>query len=128
MKIAILSKCNHNDNDRKVCKKIIQYLKKAGNEVFEITPENVLTGDENLQSQISKASGWGAELIIFCHLNFQSKEGCKIVYNKASKVTRKYAIKVAAFIESLGFINRGVKQDLQITNTKLPIIMIEPLI
>lgn len=116
--------------NRKYTSEVINYLRKAGHEVLDVTPYNTASSAEDLSYGVSRANAWGAELFISDHVNSGKGKGCEVIYFNGSVKGKEYATKVVNAISSLGFANRGAKPDTRNLYeprvTKMPAIIIEP--
>jgi N-acetylmuramoyl-L-alanine amidase len=121
--------------DRKVKDSVIKYLKQLGHEVLDVTPGNMDT-DNDLIYGVSKANNWGADLFISTHFNkaynnYNGKLGTETwVYSKNDniKLDEEVAQRIVDSIGTLGFVNRGVKEDsslYELKATKMASIIVE---
>nr|WP_269205535.1 N-acetylmuramoyl-L-alanine amidase [Clostridium botulinum] len=121
--------------DRKVKDATINYLRKQGHEVLDVTPGNV---DKNvdLNYGVSKANDWGADLFISIHFNnaynsYDGALGTETWTNTNNSTAKTIASRITNNLTSLGFKNRGIKDGLtiqrlyEIRNTKMSAIIIE---
>ncbi|OPJ61171.1 N-acetylmuramoyl-L-alanine amidase [Clostridium oryzae] len=117
--------------DRKYYKAVMKYLRDAGHEVLDVTPDRTDTSSQDLSYGVSRANDWGADLFVSCHLNSGGGKGCEVLYYTGSEKGNRYASKVSDEIAELGFNNRGAKQDVrglyELNHTQMPAIIIEPL-
>lgn len=100
--------------DRKIYPEVIKYLKLAGEEVLDVTPNRTNTKQEDLKYGITKAKAWGAQYFASIHLNCwdtESPNGSEVFYNPNSKEGKAIAERISAKLASLGFKNRGAKPD-----------------
>jgi N-acetylmuramoyl-L-alanine amidase len=115
--------------DRKVYAKVIEYLKKLGHEVLDVTPNKTSTSAEDLSFGVSKANSWGADYFCSIHFNAGGGRGTEVLYYNGSSKGKSMAEKIASKIAELGFINRGAKVDTrglyELRNTKMPANIIE---
>ena len=115
--------------DRKVKDSVINYLRKLGHEVLDVTPpDNINSSSGDLSNGVNRANLFGADLFVSIHFNkaydvyngFLGSEVC--VYSPFDIAQR-----VVNGLASLGFKNRGQKvrtglYDLKHTNMKAMII------
>ena len=115
--------------DRKVYAKVIEYLKKLGHEVLDVTPNKTSTSAEDLSFGVSKANSWGADYFCSIHFNAGGGRGTEVLYYNRSTKGKSIAEKIVRKIAELGFINRGAKVDTrglyELRNTKMPANIIE---
>lgn len=115
--------------DRKVYAKVIEYLKKFGHEVLDVTPNKTSTSAEDLSFGVSKANAWGADYFCSIHFNAGGGRGTEVLYYNGSTKGKSIAEKIVRKIAELGFINRGAKVDTrglyELRNTKMPANIIE---
>ena len=120
---------NEVEEDRKVYTKVIEYLKKLGHEVLDVTPNKTSTSAEDLSFGVSKANSWGADYFCSIHFNAGGGRGTEVLYYNGSSKGKSKAEKIARKIAELGFINRGAKIDTrglyELRNTKMPANIIE---
>ncbi|WP_287549775.1 N-acetylmuramoyl-L-alanine amidase [Clostridium sp.] len=121
--------------DRKVKDSVIKYLRELGNDVLDVTPGN-MDSDSDLAYGVNKANNWGAELFISIHFNkaYNSYNGAigteTWVYSKRDNIRQdeEIALRIVNAIASLGFKNRGVKEDIELYElraTKMASIIVE---
>lgn len=121
--------------DRKVKDSVIKYLRELGNDVLDVTPGN-MDSDSDLAYGVNKANNWGAELFISIHFNkaYNSYNGAigteTWIYSKTDniKLDEEIAGRIVNGIAGLGFINRGVKERIdlyELKATKMASIIIE---
>ena len=121
--------------DRKVKDGVIKYLRELGNDVLDVTPGN-MDSDSDLAYGVNKANAWGAELFISIHFNkaYNSYNGAigteTWVYSKRDNIRQdeEIALRIVNAIASLGFKNRGVKEDIELYElraTKMASIIVE---
>jgi N-acetylmuramoyl-L-alanine amidase len=117
--------------DRKYYKAVAGYLRAAGHEVIDVTPERTATSADDLNYGVSRANKAKVDLFISCHLNAGGGKGCEALYHGSSTKGKDYAVKVSNAIAALGFANRGAKADVrglyELKYTDMPAIIIEPL-
>jgi len=115
--------------DRKVYAKVIEYLKKLGHEVLDVTPNKTSTSAEDLSFGVSKANSWGADYFCSIHFNAGGGRGTEVLYYNGSSKGKSKAEKIANKIAGFGFVNRGAKVDTrglyELRNTKMPANIIE---
>lgn len=102
---------NEVTEDRKIYTKVIEYLKKLGHEILDVTPGRTATSLEDLMYGASKANEWGADYFCSIHLNAFNgvAKGTEVLY-KSTK-GKEYADRIVAKLADLGFMNRGSKLD-----------------
>ncbi|MFU0824716.1 N-acetylmuramoyl-L-alanine amidase [Clostridium sp.] len=115
--------------DRKIYVKVIEYLKKLGHEVLDVTPNKTSTSAEDLYFGVSKANSWGADYFCSIHLNAGGGQGTEVLYYNGSSKGKLMAAKIASKIAELGFTNRGAKIDTrglyELRSTRMPANIIE---
>lgn len=121
--------------DRKVKDSVIKYLKELGNEVIDVTPEN-MNADSDLVYGVSIANNQGGDLFVSIHFNkaFNSYSGAlgteSLVYSKSDSITldEQVASRINNALVGLGFKNRGVKERpelYELRATKMASIIVE---
>lgn len=110
--------------DRKVKDSVIKYLKELGHTVLDVTPGN-MDSDSDLVYGVNKANNWGADLFISIHFNkaynsYVGKIGTETwVYSKTDNIKdEEYAQRIVDSIGGLGFVNRGVKERIDLYELK----------
>lgn len=120
---------NELTEDRKVKTAVIKYLQSLGHTVKDVTPGDTVAYPTELNSGISSANNWGAELFVSIHFNkayssYNGTIGSEVCVH--SKFTT--AQRVVDKLGSLGFKNRGqkIRTDLgELTKTNMPAMIVE---
>lgn len=98
--------------DRKITSKVVEYLKLLGHEVLDVTPGNSGSSSRDLSIPVAKANAWGADYFASFHLNATpGGYGTEVLYK--SLKGKEYAERIVKELASLGFRNRGAKQDVR---------------
>ncbi|MGE5626869.1 MAG: N-acetylmuramoyl-L-alanine amidase [Solirubrobacterales bacterium] len=97
--------------NRVITPRVFEYLKIAGCEVYDVTPEKSGTSEADLSIPVNKANQWQADYFFSVHLNSSRGlgHGCEVIYK--SHAGKEYAEQIVSKLAALGFINRGVKYD-----------------
>ncbi|MDO0129845.1 N-acetylmuramoyl-L-alanine amidase [Clostridioides difficile] len=98
---------NESVETRNVGYKVIDKLKKIGNNVVDCTIDKASTQSECLSKITSQANRQDLDWFISIHFNAGKGRGCEIYTYKGKQYQD--AIDVCKNISKLGFINRGVK-------------------
>lgn len=100
--------------DRKIYPEVIKWLRAAGEDVLDVTPNRTETKQEDLRYGITKAKAWGAQYFASIHLNCWdtvAPNGSEVFYNPNSPEGKATAERISAKLSSLGFKHRGAKAD-----------------
>ena len=116
---------NEVTEDRQVKDSLIKNLIALGYDVLDVTPGDMDT-DNDLVYGVSKANTWGADLFISIHFNkaydvYEGPLGTETyIYSKNDNITldNEIALRIVNSIASLGFKNRGVKENKQLYELK----------
>lgn len=120
---------NELTEDRKVKDSVINYLRKLGHIVLDVTPpDNTSSLHAELSYGVNKANNWGADLFFSIHFNkayehFNGALGSEVCVHSTFDIAQR----VVNGLASLGFKNRGQKvrnnlYELNHTNMKAMII------
>lgn len=99
--------------DRLITLRVIEYLKRLGHEVLDVTPGYSKTSGNDLTVAVNKANEWKADYFVSIHLNAfdKSARGTEVLYKSAKG--KIYADRIVSKLASLGFANRGSKIDVR---------------
>lgn len=119
--------------DRKVYRAVIKYLKMAGYDVLDVTP-NDCDVNSDLRYGVNKAEAWGAQLFISIHFDkaYDMYEGFlgtgTWIYGKGGEA-EKYAKRIVDSVANgTGLRNRGVKENsklYELRATSMPAVIVE---
>lgn len=119
---------------RKVKEPLISFLREAGGNVLDVTPEN-LDSASDLQYGVKKANDWNADLFISIHFNNAYKiysgplgSECYVYSTKDKYNDEVYAKRILDKLSKVGFKNRGVKTSTEfyeLRETKMASVIVE---
>lgn len=117
--------------DRKVKDSVISLLKNNGIEVLDCTsPDSCNTVSSDLVYGVNKANSWGADLFVSIHFNnaynsYNGKLGTETIVYSGFDIAQRIVNKIAG----LGFVNRGMKNDVrglyELKNTNMKAVIVE---
>ena len=128
--VGLVNEVIENEN---ILKPTINYLKKLGHEVLDVSPSD-MDSDSDLAYGVNKANTWGADLFVSIHCNkaYNSYNGAigaeAYVYSKSDGFKdEEIAQRIVNKLGSLGFKNRGVKEGAyyELKNTKMNAVIVE---
>lgn len=107
------------------------YLEQAGCEVQMLQSDNLLGETPSLPCVVDEANGWPADIFVSLHCN--AANGCArgtetLVYNEAGDAAELAACIQSQIVESLGTIDRGVKERpmlIVLNSTDMPAVLVE---
>ena len=117
---------NENILNMEVGNKVIEKLRKLGNEIICVTPGTANSLSDSLQRRVAASNSLGADLYISIHFNAGGGRGTEVY--AISEKGKAFAQKVVTEIAALGYVNRGVKDGsglYVIKNTNSPAILVE---
>ena len=122
--------------DRLVKNEVINYLRSAGNTVYDCTVDNGTSQNDVLKKIVAKCNAHTADFDFSIHFNSGRKDpngdnkqgGCEIYISADNKGKKEVAQRILNNMEAIGFNSRGIKirTDLYVLNhTKAAAMLIE---
>ena len=98
---------NESDETRNVGRRLEECLRRRGVTVVDCTNDHAATVSENLSKIVAMANAQKLDLFVSIHFNSGGGRGCEVYTYGAKKLAQ--AERVCENMQSLGFVNRGVK-------------------
>ncbi|KMT21610.1 N-acetylmuramoyl-L-alanine amidase [Clostridium cylindrosporum] len=114
------------EETRRLGNKVIKYLNQLGHTVVNCTIDRAASNTESLFKRVSKANAQSLDLFVSIHLN--SGGGCGTEVFTYSGKQHLEAIRVLDKMNSIGFVNRGVKDGSSlyvVKNTRAKSMLVE---
>lgn len=108
--------------------KVIEKLKKLGNEVINVLPVRCNSVGDSLNRRVQVSNLNNVNLYVSIHFNAGGGQGSEVYFYPGSTAGERYSKSVLNELVKLGYKNRGIKNGANlyvVKNTKAPSILIE---